>query len=73
MKSIFRTKCVAVTILFAACMVLLAAIDARADEIHVVTSGGFTAAYLELVPEYIGPREARVGVKSEQRIRSAHA
>jgi len=52
MKSIFRTKCVAVTMLFAACMVLLAAIDARADEIHVVTSGGFTAAYLELVPEY---------------------
>src|SRR5580693_5011333 len=25
---------------------------ARADEIKVVTSGGFTAAYLELVPEY---------------------
>jgi molybdate transport system substrate-binding protein len=25
---------------------------ARADEIHVVTSGGFTAAYLELVPQY---------------------
>ena len=25
---------------------------ARADEIRVVTSGGFTAAYLELVPEY---------------------
>ena len=24
----------------------------RADEIKVVTSGGFTAAYLELVPEY---------------------
>jgi molybdate transport system substrate-binding protein len=33
-------------------VLLLAAIDARADEIHVVTSGGFTAAYLELVPEY---------------------
>ena len=27
---------------------------ARADEIQVVTSGGFTAAYLELVPEYEG-------------------
>src|SRR4029077_17086927 len=26
----------------------------RADEIKVVTSGGFTAAYLELVPEYEG-------------------
>ena len=24
----------------------------RADEIHVVTSGGFTAAYLELAPQY---------------------
>jgi molybdate transport system substrate-binding protein len=30
----------------------LAALAARADEIHVVTSGGFTAAYLELVPDY---------------------
>ncbi len=29
-----------------------AAPAARADEIKVVTSGGFTAAYLELVPEY---------------------
>jgi molybdate transport system substrate-binding protein len=27
-------------------------VAARADEIKVVTSGGFTAAYLELVPEY---------------------
>jgi molybdate transport system substrate-binding protein len=31
---------------------LFAAIAARADEIHVVTSGGFTAAYLELAPRY---------------------
>jgi molybdate transport system substrate-binding protein len=31
---------------------LLAIGVARADEIKVVTSGGFTAAYLELVPEY---------------------
>ena len=31
---------------------LLSAIAVRADEIHVVTSGGFTAAYLELVPQY---------------------
>src|SRR5579871_3103495 len=30
----------------------LAAAAARADEIHVVTSGGFTAAYLELAPQY---------------------
>lgn len=31
---------------------LLTATAACADEIHVVTSGGFTAAYLELVPQY---------------------
>lgn len=32
--------------------VLLVAGDVRADEIRVVTSGAFTAAYLELVPEF---------------------
>jgi molybdate transport system substrate-binding protein len=32
--------------------VFLAAFAARADEIKVVTSGGFTAAYLELAPKY---------------------
>jgi len=32
--------------------VFLAAPSTRADEIKVVTSGGFTAAYLQLVPEY---------------------
>lgn len=31
---------------------LLATTATWADEIHVVTSGGFTAAYLQLVPEY---------------------
>jgi len=31
---------------------LLTVCAARADEIKVVTSGGFTAAYLQLVPEY---------------------
>jgi molybdate transport system substrate-binding protein len=31
---------------------LLTVAAVRADEIKVVTSGGFTAAYLELVPEY---------------------
>ncbi|MEO8049439.1 MAG: substrate-binding domain-containing protein [Acidobacteriota bacterium] len=31
---------------------LLAAATVRADEIKVVTSGAFTAAYLQLVPEY---------------------
>jgi molybdate transport system substrate-binding protein len=52
MRSPFRRTFVASPALAAACVLLLAAIDARADEIHVVTSGGFTAAYLELVPEY---------------------
>jgi molybdate transport system substrate-binding protein len=33
---------------------LLTVASVRADEIKVVTSGGFTAAYLELVPEYEG-------------------
>jgi molybdate transport system substrate-binding protein len=32
--------------------VLLAATSAAADDIHVMTSGAFTAAYLELVPEF---------------------
>jgi molybdate transport system substrate-binding protein len=39
---------VAVAVLSAA----LAAPGLQADEIHVVTSGGFTAAYLELAPQY---------------------
>jgi molybdate transport system substrate-binding protein len=39
------------TLLLMLCMSLTAAI-VRADEIKVVTSGGFTAAYLELVPAY---------------------
>jgi molybdate transport system substrate-binding protein len=34
--------------------VLLRVSPVRADEIKVVTSGGFTAAYLELAPEYEG-------------------
>jgi molybdate transport system substrate-binding protein len=52
LKSTFRKTFVAVTAFAAACVLLFAAIDVRADEIHVVTSGGFTAAYLELVPQY---------------------
>lgn len=52
MKSIFRREFVAVTALVSVCALLFAAIEVHADEIHVVTSGGFTAAYLELVPEY---------------------
>jgi len=53
MKTISQRKfaaAVALQLLFA----LLVAATARADEIKVVTSGGFTAAYLELVPEYEG-------------------
>jgi molybdate transport system substrate-binding protein len=51
MKMIFHRKfagCVALALICA----LLSAAAARADEIKVVTSGGFTAAYLQLVPEY---------------------
>jgi molybdate transport system substrate-binding protein len=53
MKTISRRKfgAVALLLLIGA---LLSVGPARADEIKVVTSGGFTAAYLELVPEYEG-------------------
>jgi molybdate transport system substrate-binding protein len=51
MKTIARRKLTAVATLSFLCA-LFAATAARADEIHVVTSGGFTAAYLELVPQY---------------------
>jgi molybdate transport system substrate-binding protein len=51
MKIIARRKLTAVAILPFLCA-LFAATVACADEIHVVTSGGFTAAYLELVPQY---------------------
>ena len=51
MKAIFYrrfTRAAALVLAFG----LLAATAARAGEIQVVTSGGFTAAYLQLVPEY---------------------
>ncbi len=48
MKAISRGKLAALTLL----CVLFAVPAAPADEIKVVTSGGFTAAYLELVPQY---------------------
>jgi molybdate transport system substrate-binding protein len=51
MKSIFYKKFASVAALTLLCGLLLGA-TARADEIKVVTSGGFTAAYLGLVPEY---------------------
>ena len=51
MKTISRRKFAAVAVL-PLIGALLSALAARADEIKVVTSGGFTAAYLELVPEY---------------------
>jgi molybdate transport system substrate-binding protein len=53
MKVISRRKFTAVAILpFLYALFTVASL--RADEIKVVTSGGFTAAYLELVPEYEG-------------------
>jgi len=51
MKIISRRKFAAFTVVPFLCTLLLAT-GARADEIKVVTSGGFTAAYLELAPEY---------------------
>jgi molybdate transport system substrate-binding protein len=50
MKTICR-QCAAVLVLLLLSAVLHAP-AARADDIQVVTSGGFTAAYLELVPIY---------------------
>jgi molybdate transport system substrate-binding protein len=50
MKTISHTKFARTSAL--ALIALLTVATARADEIEVVTSGGFTAAYLELVPEY---------------------
>jgi molybdate transport system substrate-binding protein len=51
MKTISRRNIAAILILPLICA-LLAVTAARADEIKVVTSGGFTAAYLELAPQY---------------------
>ena len=53
MKTISRRKFAAAAALPLICAFLTIA-TVRADEIKVVTSGGFTAAYLELVPEYEG-------------------
>jgi molybdate transport system substrate-binding protein len=53
MRTIFRRKFAAAAALPLICALLTLG-TARADEIKVVTSGGFTAAYLELVPEYEG-------------------
>ena len=50
MKIISRRQFTSVMAVVLACSLL--AVAARADEITVVTSGAFTAAYLELVPEY---------------------
>ena len=51
MKMIFREKFAGAAALVLSCA-LFAAASARADEIKVVTSGAFTAAYLDLTPEY---------------------
>jgi len=53
MKTISQRKFAAFAALPLICALLTVA-TARADEIKVVTSGGFTAAYLEVVPEYEG-------------------
>jgi molybdate transport system substrate-binding protein len=53
MKMISHRKFAAFAALPLICALLTVG-TARADEIKVVTSGGFTAAYLELVPEYEG-------------------
>jgi molybdate transport system substrate-binding protein len=53
MKTISRRKFAALATMPLICALLTAA-TARADEIKVVTSGGFTAAYLELSPKYEG-------------------
>src|SRR5579862_8403655 len=51
MKTIFHKRFDGIAALALACA-LLSATMVRAAEIKVVTSGAFTAAYLELVPEY---------------------
>jgi molybdate transport system substrate-binding protein len=51
MKIVSRRNFVGVVAFSLVCALFTVA-TARADEIKVVTSGGFTAAYLELVPEY---------------------
>jgi molybdate transport system substrate-binding protein len=53
MKTISHRKFAADAGLALICALLTVA-SVRADEIKVVTSGGFTSAYLELVPEYEG-------------------
>src|SRR5713226_6424686 len=50
MKKILQRKFASAAFLSLLCA--LVSVHARADEIKVVTSGGFTATYLELVPKY---------------------
>src|SRR5580698_1839554 len=51
MKAISRRSFARISVL-ALASALLTAATVRADELKVVTSGAFTAAYLELVPQY---------------------
>jgi len=51
MKTIFHKRFAGIAVLASICA-FLAASAVRAAEIKVVTSGAFTAAYLELAPEY---------------------
>src|SRR3984893_16302507 len=53
MRKISRRKFAVLAVMPLLCALLTVA-TVRADEIKVVTSGGFTAAYLELVPKYEG-------------------
>jgi molybdate transport system substrate-binding protein len=57
MKKLHRLFAVVVALLLLSSVFHAAA---RADEIQVVTSGGFTAAYLELVPEYEGATHTKL-------------
>ena len=52
MQTIFRYRSHGWCAAFAVICALFSAVNAHAVEIKVVTSGGFTAAYLELAPEY---------------------
>jgi molybdate transport system substrate-binding protein len=59
MKTLSHRKFAAFATLPLICA-LLSGASVRADEIKVVTSGGFTAAYLELVPQYEGATHSKL-------------
>jgi molybdate transport system substrate-binding protein len=65
MKTISRRRFDVFAALSLIC-VLLSVATVRADEIKVVTSGGFTAAYLELVPEYESSTHIKIAIRLER-------